>query len=170
MDAVTAYARGILDGITTTLKGLRVTMLVMTRRKPVTIQYPDERPVIRPRYRGVLAVDLAKCRLCLACERGCPSSCIRIDVEGKGKERKAKSFVVDFSKCLWCGTCAGECNFEAIYHTQEYDWICSSRTEMLVDFARGPRAVRAISGPEASPGDRQPAGPPPEGRAAAGAQ
>ena len=64
------------------LKGMKTTLINMLRPK-VTLQYPDERPVIPERYRGVPTLvkdpnDRVKCVSCQLCEFVCPPKAIRI--------------------------------------------------------------------------------------------
>jgi hypothetical protein len=59
-------------------KGLAVTAKAMTRRS-VTQQYPDVKPELPPRSRGVIALLEENCTVCMLCARECPDWCIYID-------------------------------------------------------------------------------------------
>lgn len=48
-------------------------------------------------------IDADKCKNCRKCERNCKASCIDI-----------KNHTVDYSRCVVCGNCLGECSFEAL--------------------------------------------------------
>src|SRR6266508_430348 len=53
------------------LKGLGVTLKHMLQRS-ITQEYPDEKPNLPPRTRGVLALKEANCTVCYKCSRECP--------------------------------------------------------------------------------------------------
>src|SRR5262245_25815351 len=113
-----SYLHNIYYAAKSIIDGLSVTLSHMVR-KPTTIQYPDkiDRPVsemLPARYRGFLEVDMDICTACLACERACPIDCIKIDVEGKGKERYMTRFDIDMAKCMYCGLCVDPCPTTAI--------------------------------------------------------
>ena len=75
-----------------------------------------------------------KCTACLACQKACPSAAIPT-IEGdekKGKERRAKTYVWDAGRCLYCGYCVEACPFDAIVMTQDYSIVTAD--------ARGPEA------------------------------
>ena len=82
--AVSAAAdRGGDGGVVTSrgqglLKGLGVTLRTMTRRS-ITEQYPDVKPELPPRSRGVIALLEENCTSCMLCARECPDWCIYID-------------------------------------------------------------------------------------------
>jgi len=101
----------------------------------VTVEYPYETLTMPPRFRG--HIDLladengaAKCVLCMACERACPSGCITIEGEKKEGEKKKTLTVykLDFTRCSLCGCCVEACNFEAIDFSKEYN-LASTRKE-----------------------------------------
>jgi NADH-quinone oxidoreductase subunit I len=66
-----------------TLRGLRTTMGRMFE-KPVTIQYPEEKTPVYPRFRGRHKLHrfedshLEKCVGCSLCAAACPADCIRV--------------------------------------------------------------------------------------------
>jgi NADH-quinone oxidoreductase subunit I len=60
------------------LKGLGITLTSMTRRS-ITEQYPDVKPELPPRSRGVIALLEENCTSCMLCARECPDWCIYID-------------------------------------------------------------------------------------------
>jgi len=101
----------------------------------VTVQYPYETLTMPARFRG--HIDLvadengaAKCVLCMACERACPSGCITIEGEKKEGEKKKTltRYALDFTRCSLCGCCVESCNFEAIDFSKEYN-LASTRKE-----------------------------------------
>lgn len=55
-----------------------------------------------------IAIDADKCKNCRKCERNCKASCIDI-----------KTHTVDYSRCVACGNCLGQCSFDAISYCHQ---------------------------------------------------
>ncbi|SHN47413.1 NuoI/complex I 23 kDa subunit family protein [Cryptosporangium aurantiacum] len=112
-------------------KGLAVTLRVLSRRAH-TRQYPDVKPDLPPRSRGVIALLEENCTVCMLCARECPDWCIYIDshketVETPGAARARQRnmldrFAIDFSLCMWCGICIEVCPFDALYWSPEFEF------------------------------------------------
>ncbi|NOZ76235.1 MAG: hypothetical protein GXO65_00845 [Euryarchaeota archaeon] len=64
--------------------------------KPITLQYPEEKPVISERFRGLHHLDLDQCIGCGTCARQCPNKCITMFVAGV-EEKKIGEKVVKVS-------------------------------------------------------------------------
>jgi NADH-quinone oxidoreductase subunit I len=87
-----------------------------------TLNYPEEKRKIAPNYRGLHRLlkkengDL-KCTACKLCAAACPSRCISIEMaltdDGKPAKSPAK-YVVDLSRCVFCGFCVEACPFGAL--------------------------------------------------------
>jgi len=109
------------------LKGLATTLEVFTR-KPVTIEYPDEKHVLPVRARSfpVLLWDFDHdepfCTGCNVCVRNCPVDCMTAVMkdnpkyaEGTSNRRKiVDKFWIDYGRCMRCNICVEVCPFEAI--------------------------------------------------------
>ena len=120
-----AAARGLLSGMRTTAR-------TMTRPAH-TQQYPDERPSLPPRSRGVIALREENCTSCMLCARECPDWCIYIDshketipatTEG-GRDRQRNvldNFSIDFSLCMYCGICIEVCPFDALFWSPQFEY------------------------------------------------
>ena len=112
-------------------KGLFVTMRTMTRRS-VTDQYPEVKPELPPRSRGVIALLEENCTSCMLCARECPDWCIYIDSHKEtipappgGRERQRNvldRFAIDFSLCMYCGICIDVCPFDALFWSPEFEY------------------------------------------------
>lgn len=50
-----------------------------------------------------VSIDADKCKNCRKCERNCKASCIDI-----------KNHTIDYSRCVVCGNCLGQCSFGAL--------------------------------------------------------
>jgi NADH-quinone oxidoreductase subunit I len=128
----------IVLGTWSIVKGLAVT-LRNTARPRVTLDYPAKPAPIYPRYRGRLQhlrdeEGRLKCTACLACQKACPTNALPT-IEGddkKGKEKRAKTYVWDAGRCLFCGYCVEACPFHAIRMTQAYSVVGESRDDLHV--------------------------------------
>ena len=109
------------------LKGLGVTFSTFTR-KPVTIEYPEEKHALPVRQRSfpVLLWDFGHdepmCTGCNVCVRNCPVDCMTAMMhdnphypEGTSNRRKiVEKFWIDYGRCMRCNICVEVCPFEAI--------------------------------------------------------
>ena len=109
------------------LKGLAVTLSTFSR-KPVTIEYPDEKHLLPVRERSfpILTWDFDHdepfCTGCMVCVRNCPVDCMTAVMQdnpkyatGEGNRRKIiEKFWIDYGRCMRCNICVEVCNFEAI--------------------------------------------------------
>src|SRR5438105_14353554 len=67
------------------IKGLGVTLKHMLQPS-ITQEYPDEKPDLPPRTRGVIALKQENCTVCWKCSRECPDW--RSEERRVGKERR----------------------------------------------------------------------------------
>jgi len=121
-------------------KGLAVTAKNWLWTRPsVTEQYPEERPKLPERYRGVPSLPVApktglsRCIACGACARICPEHIITVTAD-KGetpKDRKPAQFDIDISRCMWCGLCTEVCPTRALIPARDFELACYSREEMV---------------------------------------
>src|SRR5436189_3027661 len=113
------------------VKGLSVTLRTMLHRS-VTQQYPDEKPDLPPRSRGVIALKQENCTVCYKCSRECPDWCIYIDAHKEthepasgGRARSVKvldRFAIDYALCMYCGICVEVCPFDALFWSPEFEY------------------------------------------------
>ena len=96
-------------------------------RRRVTIQYPDEKPVIPPRWRGriILSRDPdgeERCVACYLCAAACPVDCIALQATEDEYGRRYPSFFrINFSRCIFCGYCEEACPTDAIQLTPDFE-------------------------------------------------
>ena len=97
-------------------------------RKPVTVQYPDERKALPQRARTfpylIWNHDLeeANCTGCGKCAKACPVDCMTTTLmknpkfaEGVSNHKSLiKDFYIDFGRCMRCNICVEVCPFDAI--------------------------------------------------------
>ncbi|GGL24512.1 hypothetical protein GCM10014719_27660 [Planomonospora parontospora subsp. antibiotica] len=113
------------------MKGLSVTLRHMLSRS-VTQQYPEVRPDLPARSRGVIALVEENCTVCMLCARECPDWCIYIDSHketlpapegGRPRARNVLDrFAIDFSLCMYCGICIEVCPFDALFWSPEFEY------------------------------------------------
>ena len=127
------YFADIFHSVNSALKGMGVTIKHIVR-KPVTLQYPDERWVLPDRFRGFVHNDIIRCNACMGCAKACPVSCIYIETDGKGKDRYMTRWAVDFNKCIWCGLCTDPCPTEAVTMSHDYDHSLYFRENLVYEF------------------------------------
>ena len=100
------------------LHGLKITLAHMFK-KPITLQYPRERPVIATGFRGLHALnvdhDRAKCVACYLCPTVCPAKCITVEAaEDANHDKYAATYEIDMLRCIFCGYCVEACPVDAI--------------------------------------------------------
>ncbi len=118
------------------LKGLGLTFRTFFKR-PVTIQYPEQKMAMYPRFRGLheLTRDKDGEILCVACElcaAVCPAKCIRVEPsEGPAHKRYPKVYEIDLGRCIFCGFCQEACPYGAIVLRENYETANDSRKDLI---------------------------------------
>ncbi len=102
-------------------------------RKKITVEYPEEKTPLSPRFRGLHALRRygsgeERCIACKLCEVVCPALAITIESEERDDgSRRTTRYDIDFSKCIYCGLCQEACPVDAIVETQEFEYACETR-------------------------------------------
>ena len=123
------------------LKGLAKTF-EQCFRKPITIQYPEQKREVSKRFRGhpYLLRDengRLKCVACCLCATVCPSGAITIEPGSAGMHEKyPKQFVIDLARCIFCGFCEGACPKGAIRLNRKYELAQYDRQQLVYDRER----------------------------------
>ena len=126
----------VINDIQAIMLGMWTTWKHMFRR-PVTIQYPEEKRIPSPRFRAriVLTRDPdggERCVACYLCSAACPVDCISMQsAEKEDGRRYAAWFRINFSRCIFCGICAEAWPTMAIQMTPDYE-ICTRDIMTLV--------------------------------------
>lgn len=121
--------------------------------KRETIQYPDEKPRLAPRWRGriILARDPdgeERCVACYLCSAACPVDCIALQAtEDDHGRRYPKFFRINFSRCIFCGLCEEACPTYAIQLTPDFEMGEYNRQHLVYD-----KPDLLIAGPGKYPG------------------
>ena len=132
---VQKYFDDIRVGVRSTYAGMKITIREYFRR-PSTMLYPEERPVVPWGHRGIHGFDEDKCISCDMCANACPVSCIYIQSAGRGKDAMMTQFDIDYTKCLFCDLCTPPCPTECIWMTQEFDLASYTKEDCIINFAR----------------------------------
>jgi len=104
-----------------------------------TIQYPEQKPYLPPRYRGriVLTRDPdgeERCVACNLCAVACPVGCISLQKGEKPDGRwYPEWFRINFSRCIYCGLCEEACPTYAIQLTPDYEMAEYDRQNMVYE-------------------------------------
>ncbi len=102
-------------------------VLTHTFHRRVTVQYPDEKPQLPPRWRGriILSRDPdgeERCVACYLCAVACPVACIALQAtQDETGRRYPKFFRINFSRCIFCGLCEEACPTYAIQLTPDFE-------------------------------------------------
>lgn len=112
-------------------------------KRPVTLQYPEEKKTPPLRFRGLHYLTkwedgLERCVGCELCAIVCPSQAIYVkpaqnmpdDVHSHG-ERYASDFQINMMRCIYCGYCEEACPTGAIILSNEYELSTTTRDEMI---------------------------------------
>ncbi|NLC23118.1 NADH-quinone oxidoreductase subunit NuoI [Oxalobacter vibrioformis] len=114
-------------------KGLAVTARYLFSRK-VTVQYPEEKTPLSPRFRGMHALRRypngeERCIACKLCESVCPALAITIESDSREDgTRRTVRYDIDQNKCIFCGLCEEACPVDAIVQTQLFEYVSHSRS------------------------------------------
>ena len=93
-----------------------------------TINYPNEKAPISPRFRGEHALRRypngeERCIACKLCEAVCPAMAIRIESEQRADgTRRTTQYDIDLTKCIFCGFCEEACPVDAIVETRVLEY------------------------------------------------
>ena len=117
------------------VKGMSLTGRYALRRK-VTVQYPEEKTPLSPRFRGLHALRRyengeERCIACKLCEAVCPAMAITIesDVREDGTRRTTR-YDIDLTKCIFCGFCEESCPVDSIVETSIFEFHGEKRGDL----------------------------------------
>ena len=136
-------ASGTFRAFAATLKGLKTTF-ARVPEGTITINYPEEKTPVYPRFRGRHKLHrfedtgLEKCVGCSLCAAACPADCIRVvaaentpgDRVSAG-ERYAEVYEINMTRCIFCGYCEVACPFDAITMGHDYEMSDYDRSDLI---------------------------------------
>lgn len=112
-------------------------------KRPVTVQYPEDRRKLPPRSRGRHHLTRwedgkERCVGCELCAIVCPSQTIYVkpaenDPENPNShgERYAEDFQINMLRCIFCGYCEEACPTGAIVLGNDYELSSTSREKLI---------------------------------------
>ena len=117
--------------------------------KPSTMQYPEEKWSLPPRFRGYPKLvanpdGSERCVACGLCAVVCPPLAIQLqaDETDRQKERYPIQFEIHMGRCINCGFCEEACPVDAIRMSAKYelngpslDSLIYSKSLLLKDYS-----------------------------------
>ena len=89
-----------------------------------TSSYPQIKPTLPDRFRGLPILDQSKClQGCQACADACPTDAITVDEPG---------LKLDLGRCLFCTDCIEACPEGAVAYKQEYRMAVRRRADLVL--------------------------------------
>ncbi len=145
------------NGLETTLKSML--------EKPVTIQYPEQKRPVRPRFRGRHVLHryengLEKCIGCALCAAACPADAIFVEAAENTDaqryspgERYASTYQINLLRCIYCGYCEDACPTGAITLGHNYEVSFVDRTGAVItkDALLEPAGLQGKATPQLTP-------------------
>ncbi len=161
----TSYWKSVVDAVTTTWKGLKITLLHLKKRGnkraisdikndayfqestgAITVEYPYESLPVPDHGRYRLHNEIEDCIVCDKCAKICPVDCIEIEaIKAEGEVRKtsdgstvrlyAAKFDIDMAKCCFCGLCTTVCPTECLTMTPSYDFSEFDVRDMVYQYS-----------------------------------
>ena len=142
--------RGTWRAFRETARGLRTTFGQIFAG-PTTVQYPEEKTPVFPRFRGRhklhrfediphngAQAGLEKCVGCSLCAAACPADCIRVvaaentpEHRVSAGERYAAVYEINLAHCIFCGYCEAACPFDAITMGHDYELSDYDRDDLI---------------------------------------
>lgn len=135
MKVVTNYLKSLV--LIELLKGMALTGKYLFRKK-ITVQYPEEKTPISPRFRGLHALRRypngeERCIACKLCEAVCPALAITIESEQREDgSRRTKRYDIDLTKCIFCGYCEESCPVDSIVETHIFEYHGEERGDLYM--------------------------------------
>ena len=118
------------------LLGMWLTLKYFFKRK-VTLNYPYEKGVLSPRFRGEHALRRyptgeERCIACKLCEAICPAQAITIEAEPREDgSRRTTRYDIDMTKCIYCGFCEEACPVDAIVEGPNFEFATETHEELM---------------------------------------
>ena len=135
MKVVTNYIKSLF--LIELFKGLSLTFKYLGRKK-ITVQYPEEKTPLSPRFRGLHALRRypngeERCIACKLCEAVCPALAIKIESQKREDgTRRTTRYDIDLTKCIFCGFCEESCPVDSIVETHIFEYHGEERGDLLM--------------------------------------
>jgi NADH-quinone oxidoreductase subunit I len=141
------YFRDLGLGTITVLNSMYVAFIRLFT-KSVTLQYPTVKMKMPERTRARLFNKIEDCIGCGQCARVCPTDCIDIQTEKRGKDEpavfasdgtaiKLRTYVfdIDMTLCCYCALCTFPCPTHCLVMTPEYEYSVYDKKDHVYHFA-----------------------------------
>ncbi len=141
------YFRDLGLGTLTVLNSMWVAFIRLFT-KSVTLQYPTVKMEMPERTRARLFNKIEDCIGCGQCARVCPTDCIDIQTEKRGKDEpaifasdgtaiKLRTYVfdIDMTLCCYCALCTFPCPTHCLVMTREYEYSVYDKKDHVYHFA-----------------------------------
>ena len=141
------YFRDVWLGIATVAQSMWVAWLHLFTRS-VTLQYPTEKWPMPERSRARLFNKIEDCIGCGQCARACPTDCIFIETEKRGRDEppifasdgtpiklRTHLFDIDMTLCCYCSLCTFPCPTHCLVMTPEYEYSAYDKKDHIYHFA-----------------------------------
>jgi len=114
---------------------------LFSRKKMLTLNYPEEHYKYGPRFKGNHILTVKKdgslrCTACMLCATNCPANCIRITADEHSDPNVEKypiSYEIDILRCVFCGYCEEACPVDAIRMGPEWQTAGLNGTNFVYD-------------------------------------
>lgn len=142
------YFKNLGLGVITVLKSMGVAWRHLFTCS-VTLQYPTEKWTMPDRSRSRLFNRIEDCIGCGQCVRACPTNCITMKTEKRGKDEpeifasdgtaiklRTVAYDIDMTQCCYCGLCTFSCPTHCLSMTGEYEYSVYDKNEHIYHFAK----------------------------------
>ena len=128
-----------VSGVIEVLRGM-FTVLKHSIRPAITLEYPEKRPDISPRFKGRPALRVNNdgsdtCIGCMSCTKVCPCGDLIQIKTSKDENNKLSvdKFTIDIGRCIFCGNCTEVCPKKSLIMTNEFELAEYSREALVFD-------------------------------------